>query len=237
MTKKILAIVFAFSCFDSDILLDAIAHAELAPANSGKRIGSGKSRRGVRARNRKSGGGTRSVSTTLSDFCEKDFKVVYSEGKSDSKTCSFKIGKDFKEAFETTFRQCLDESSETMGWGKPSSIRILHDGCYNPRNARGSRQRSAHATARALDIKSIELQFPDSKPPKDDENILFTRRTDNPKFYSLVRDCWGKRNLCNRSIGFPGSGKAENGVNNDLHNDHLHISKTCPPQLGGHSVY
>ena len=124
MNKIIVAIIFVFSCFDSEILFDAIAQAELAPATSGKRSGTYKSRRGVKARNRKSGGGTKSVSTTMSDFCEKEFKVVYSEGKSDSKTCSFKIGKDFKESFETTFKQCLDESSESM-WTAPRNLDSL----------------------------------------------------------------------------------------------------------------
>lgn len=237
MSKIIFAFIFLFTSLEMNLVFESVANAELAPAYRSKKSRSGKSRRGVKARNRRGGSAGGSVTTTLSDFCNKDFKVVYAEGNSDSTSCKFKIGKDFKDAFETTFKECINESSEAMGWGKPTFIKVRHDGCYNPRNARGSSKRSAHATARALDISSVELDFTNSTPQKDPENILFTKRTDSPKFYSLVRECWGTKNSCNRSIGFPGSGSVENGINNDLHNDHLHISKTCPPQLRGHSVF
>lgn len=239
--KLVLAslLFFGFSLLHRDLELPQ-AHAERAKAYKSKGKTSGKARRGARARSRQGSrsSGTSGIPMTTADFCQSEFNFFLDHRKSTRKSdCKFKIAKDFKDAVETDFKDCIKQASEEMGWGQPAFISIVHDGCYVPRNARNSKQKSSHATGRGLDINKIELDFFNSSTREGKESIDFKKGTGHPQFYSSVRDCWGKKNPCNRSIGFVGSRKVANGKANSLHNDHLHISKTCPPQLAGHATY
>lgn len=230
---------FGFFLLQQDIELPQ-AQAERAKVYKSKGKSSGRARRGVRARSGKGSrtSGTSGIPMTTADFCQSEFNFFLDHRKATRKSdCKFKIAKDFKDAVETDFKACIKEASEQMGWGQPAFISIVHDGCYVPRNARNSGQRSSHATGRGLDINKIELDFFNSTTRDGKESIDFKKGTGHPQFYSSVRDCWGKKNPCNRSIGFVGSRNVANGKSNSLHNDHLHISKTCPPQLAGHATY
>lgn len=231
-----IATVFEFS--DEFGLEPTAVQAERAKAYRSKGRNSGRPRKGVKARNRRSGrGGSSGIPTTQSNFCSNDFNFVLDHPRARaSQGCNFKIATDFKTALENDLKACLKSASEEMGWGTPTFMTIKHDGCYVPRNVSGSRTISSHATARGLDINEVELQFVDGDNSRT-ENVSFTKQTKHPKYYSLVRECWGSKNSCNRSIGFKGSRSVKNGISNSDHNDHLHISKTCPPSLRGHSSY
>lgn len=214
------------------------AHAERAKAYRSKSKKRGSGKRGVKSRSRKSGGGGGyGIPMTESNFCSKDFNFILDTPRASAgQGCDFRIATDFKNAVENDFKACLKQASEEMGWGTPTFMTIKHDGCYVPRSVRGGGGRSSHATARGLDINHVSLEFADGENSRT-ENISFEKGTKYPKYYSLVRECWGSKNPCHRSIGYSGARSVTNGIQKSNHNDHLHISKTCPPKLSGHASY
>lgn len=214
------------------------AFAERAKVYRAKSKKSGSGRKGVKARGKRSGGGgSYGIAMSQSDFCSKDFNFVLNHPRAtQNQGCNFKIASDFKNAVENDLKECLKQASEEMGWGAPTFMTIKHDGCYVPRGVRGGGGLSSHATARGLDINNVELQFMENEGLRT-ENISFQKGTKYPKYYTLVRECWGSKHPCNRSIGYAGARSVKNGIQKANHNDHLHISKTCPPKLSGHASY
>ena len=168
------------------------------------------------------------------DGCAAGAKIKAGYGNARSCT-TIDIHRDFGRHMDKHFLRCSQEAARKAGVQVPEKIHISHMGCYANRKVRNGSRPSLHAYARALDIGAITLITGSSRVTMS-MHARHARHGKQNVFYEELRACW-KRSLprsCARgressgSVGYKGS----KGLNNSLHNDHLHLSyPTCASEL------
>lgn len=148
-------------------------------------------------------------------------------------TCKMQLDSQFAEALQKFIPLCAKSAAASMHWNIPTHVSLEQMGGFSDRkintpSGQGSSW-SRHSVGKALDISALTLHNGTSS-----YKIDLTDRTQNQNFYDAFRTCWdnsmksflGKECTC--SIGHSHT----HPPSNELHNDHMHISLSCPPQTG-----
>lgn len=149
-------------------------------------------------------------------------------------TCQMHLDGKFAEILKTYIPQCAKEAALKSGLSAPTKVALEQMGGYNVRQINTPSGKggswSRHSLGMALDISSIKLfNGPYTK------KIDLTKNTTDQKFYNDFRSCWNSaieihngKESCTCSIGH----QHTHDPSNELHDDHMHISLSCPPQSG-----
>ncbi len=149
-------------------------------------------------------------------------------------TCEMLLNPYFAQLIKAFIPKCAKEAAVKNGISLPTSVSIEQMGGYANRDARNSTKRSRHSHGMALDVSAIRLHTRDMLGRESTQRIQLTDKTSNQPFYDSFRTCWdaavaevnGKNCTC--SIGH----QHTHDPSNALHNDHMHISLSCPPSPG-----
>jgi hypothetical protein len=148
-------------------------------------------------------------------------------------TCEMQLDNRFAEAVKEYIPQCAKVAANQLGMTLPTHVSLEQMGAYNVRKINTPSGKgdvwSRHSLGMAMDISAITLHNGYSS-----QKIDLTDKTHNQNFYNSFRSCWdnsmknfmGKECTC--SIGHAHT----HDPSNHLHNDHMHISLTCPSQSG-----
>lgn len=147
-------------------------------------------------------------------------------------TCEMNLNPDFAKLLETELPRCATLASQEVFKMIPTVPVAVHQiGGYanrptNTPSGPGSSM-SRHSQGMALDISGMTV-FINGKP----QHIEFTSNSNNQPFYDKFRTCWDNAlrcsGKCTCSIGHPHT----HPPSNEKHNDHMHISLTCPSMPG-----
>lgn len=148
-------------------------------------------------------------------------------------TCKMYLDSQFSEAIQKFIPLCAKSAAAYMHWNIPTHVSLEQMGGFADRKINtpsgvGSSW-SRHSVGKALDISALTLHNGTSS-----YKIDLTNRTQNQNFYDAFRTCWdnsmksflGKECTC--SIGHSHTHEPSN----DLHDDHMHVSLSCPTQSG-----
>ncbi len=149
-------------------------------------------------------------------------------------TCQMHLDSKFAELLKAYIPQCAKEAALKSGLSAPTRVALEQMGGFNVRQINTPSGKgeswSRHSLGMALDISSIKL-FNGSYTKKID----LTKNTTDQKFYNDFRSCWNSaieihngKESCTCSIGH----QHTHDPSNELHDDHMHISLSCPPQSG-----
>lgn len=124
-----------------------------------------------------------------------------------------------KEFMQDFIYECVDAGLRAQGGSAADDIHVIHDGILGDRN---HSPRSLHAEARAIDIKSIQVQLANGSA----KTITYAGTT-NRSFYRAFRSCWG--NVVKRENGCPfidsnPERTGSTGWEDSNHQAHMHTS-------------
>ncbi len=174
-------------------------------------------------------------SVSLQNLCNGDQSFsVYADRSSALQTCEMQLNPYFAQLIKAFIPKCAKEAAVKNGISLPTSVSVEQMGGYANRNARNSDRLSRHAHGMALDISAISLHTRDMLGRENTQRIQLTGNTTNQPFYDSFRSCWDSavaevsgRN-CTCSIGH----QHTHDPSNALHDNHMHISLSCPPSPG-----
>lgn len=168
---------------------------------------------------------------SFSVYADRD---IISRGGQAIQTCEMMLNPFFAQLIKAFIPKCAKEAAVKNGMSLPTSVSIEQMGGYANRDARNSTKRSRHSHGMALDVSAIRLHSRDMLGRESTQRIELTDKTSNQPFYDSFRTCWDAavaevngRN-CTCSIGH----RHTHEPSNELHNDHMHISLSCPPSPG-----
>lgn len=151
-------------------------------------------------------------------------------------TCEMMLDSQFAEAIQTYVPLCAKSAAAFLHWAIPTHVTIQQMGGFADRKINTpsgpGNSWSRHSVGKALDISALIMSH-GGVPYKID----LTSRTKNQNFYDAFRTCWdnsvqsmvrNKGQNCTCSIGHTHTHKPSN----NLHDNHMHISLTCPQQRG-----
>ncbi len=146
-------------------------------------------------------------------------------------TCEMMLDDQFAEALQKYIPLCAKSAAASQHWAIPTHVTVQQMGGFadrkiNTPSGEGDSW-SRHSVGKALDISALIMNHggPSYK-------IDLTDRTQNQSFYDAFRTCWDNSmksflgQNCTCSIGHPHT----HPPSNELHNNHMHISLTCPTQ-------
>ena len=169
---------------------------------------------------------------SFSVYADRD---VISQGGRALQTCEMYLNPYFAQLIKAFIPKCAKEAALKSGMSVPTSVSIEQMGGYADRNARNSTKRSRHSHGMALDISAISLHY----AGQSTQRIALTSTTSNQEFYDAFRSCWDKSAIvatneqergsrCTCSIGHAHT----HDPSNALHDDHMHLSLSCPSSSG-----
>lgn len=168
---------------------------------------------------------------SFSVYADRD---LISRGGQALQTCEMMLNPFFAQLIKAFIPKCAKEAAVKNGMSLPTSVSIEQMGGYANRDARNSTKRSRHSHGMALDVSAIRLHSRDMLGRESTQRIALTGNTTNQPFYDAFRTCWdvavaevSGRN-CTCSIGH----EHTHDPSNALHNDHMHISLSCPSAPG-----
>jgi hypothetical protein len=168
---------------------------------------------------------------SFSVYADRD---LISRGGRALQTCEMMLNPFFAQLIKAFIPKCAKEAAVKNGMSLPTSVSIEQMGGYASRNARNSTKRSRHSHGMALDVSAIRLHSRDMLGRESTRRIELTGKTSNQAFYDSFRSCWnaavveGNGRNCTCSIGH----EHTHDPSNALHNDHMHISLSCPSSPG-----
>ncbi len=148
-------------------------------------------------------------------------------------TCKMYLDSQFSEAIQKFIPLCAKSAAASLRWSIPTHVSLEQMGGFADRKINtpsgvGSSW-SRHSVGKAMDISALTLHNGTSS-----YKIDLTSRTQNQNFYDAFRTCWDNSmksslgNECTCSVGSPKTYEPSN----ELHDDHMHISLSCPTQSG-----
>lgn len=184
-------------------------------------------------------GPPRSVSEQ--EMCTNELRVSYVNTATDKgvvqETCKMQMNEAFANALKVYLPKCARQAAINLRLNPiPTNISIEHLGGFNVRKANTvngpGNSWSRHSLGKAIDISAIILENGTSKT-----RIDLTKDTQNQAFYNAFRACWDKSmeeaqyaqygKNCTCSIGHT---HAAYEPANHKHDDHMHLSLSCPAQ-------